>query len=255
MIDCHCHLEQKEFSDRDKIIKQCKQQLKAIITCCAHPDDLDLTFNLIKKYQGFVFCTIGIHPEFIKDINKKQIQETIEAIKKNKQNILSIGEIGLDYWWIKEQEQEWREKQKILFRRLIKLAKELNKPLVIHSRNASEDTIKILEKENIQQKVLMHLFQDRKLLNRVINNNWFISIGPGIKKSKNIRKIARDMPLKNIMLETDSPWFAQPGQTIGTPLNVNIAAEKIAEIKKLSLEQIEKQTDLNAIKFFNLPIK
>jgi len=215
-----------------------------------------LTLKIAEKYQDFVFAIIGLHPEYIKELTEKQIKETIEAIKQNKNQIVGIGEIGLDYFWIKE--KEWQEKQKQLFRKLINLAKELNLPLVIHSRSASEETIKILEDEGMKnKKVLMHLFQKRKLINKVIENNWYVSIGPGIRKSKDIRKIARDIPKNRLLLETDSPWFAQKeeGQTRGTPLNVKIAAQKIAEIRKTNIEEIEKQTDLNAIEFFNLNIK
>ncbi|MEM4152589.1 MAG: TatD family hydrolase [Candidatus Pacearchaeota archaeon] len=255
MIDCHCHLEQKDYDkDRERIIEQCKQKLKALVTCAAHPRDITLTLELVKKYKGFVFCSVGIHPEYIKEISEKEINKTIKEIEENKREISAIGEIGLDYYWIKE--PEWREKQKELFRKMIVLAKRLNLPLIIHSRDATEDAIKILEQEGMKNKrVLMHMFNDRKFLQRVIDNDWFISIGPGIKKSKDIKKIARDTPLSKIMLETDSPWFAQEGQKYGMPLNVKIACEKIAEIKHISIEEVEKQTDLNAIEFFNLGIK
>ena len=252
MIDCHCHLEQKEYSQsRDKVIEECKRELKALITSSAHPKDIKLTLELADKYKGFVYAVIGLHPEYIKELTEEQIEKTIKAIKENKDKIVGIGEVGLDYFWIKEQEA--REKQKHLFRKFVQLAKNLNLPLVIHSRNAGEDTIKILEQENMQEKrVLMHMFVYRKLLQRVIDDGWLISIGPGIKKSKDIRKIARDVPLNRILLETDSPWFKQEGQEYGTPLNVKIAAKKIAEIKKITTEEVEKQTDLNAIEFFNL---
>ena len=255
MIDCHCHLEQKNYNkDRAQIIEKCKKELRALITCCAHSKDVDLTLEIVKKYKDFIFCSIGLHPIYIKELTEEQIQKTIQAIKENKNHIVAIGEAGLDYFWIKE--QKWQEKQKILFKKLINLAKELNLPLIIHSRKASEDTIKILEEEGMQNKlVLMHLFQDRKNLQKIIDNNWLISIGPGIKKSKDIRKIARDMPINKILLETDSPWFAQEGQEKGIPLNIKIAAQKIAEIKKTTIKEIEKQTDLNAIEFFNLKIK
>jgi TatD DNase family protein len=255
MIDCHCHLEQKDYDeDREKVIEDCKKKLKALVTCSAHPKNIKLTIELIKKHKNFIFAALGIHPTYIKEITEQEIEKAIKEIKENQQNMVAIGETGLDFHWIKE--PEWQEKQKILFRKLIALAKELKLPLVIHSRKARIETIEILEQENMQnKKVLMHLFDDRKNLQKVIDNNWFISIGPNIKKSKDIRKIARDMPLNKILLETDSPWFAQENQKYGTPLNVKIPAQKIAEIKKISIEEVEKQTDLNAISFFNLPLK
>ncbi|MCX8194421.1 MAG: TatD family hydrolase, partial [Candidatus Pacearchaeota archaeon] len=212
MIDCHCHLEQKDYEkDRAKLIEHCKNELKAIVTCCAHPKDLLLTLKLVKENRNFIFCSVGIHPEYIKEISERETSETIKEIEENKREIVAIGETGMDYYWTKE--QEFREKQKILFKKMIALAKRTDLPLVIHSRDATEDTIKILEQEDMKgKKVLMHLFNERRLLQRVIENGWLISIGPGIKKSKDIRKIARDAPINKILLETDSPWFAQEGQ-------------------------------------------
>lgn len=252
MIDCHCHLEQKDYDkDREKVIEKCKQELKALVTSCAHPKDFDLTLDIAKKHKSFIYCAIGIHPTYIKETNEQEIQETIEKIRKNQKEIVAIGETGLDYHWIKE--KEWQKKQKILFEKLIVLAKELNKPLIIHSWDATPEVIEILEQQSMKgKKVLMHLLSNRKVLNKVIENDWFVSIGPGIRKSKDIRKIARDVPLNRILLETDSPWFAQENQKYGTPLNVKIPLKKIAEIKKIKVAEVEKQTDLNAISFFNL---
>lgn len=255
MIDCHCHLEQKQYNkEREQIITDAKKELRALVTCSAHPKDIPLTIQLTKKYPSFIFAALGIHPTYIKETTEKEIKEAIKEIKKNKDNIVAIGETGLDYHWIKELEA--REKQKILFKKLITLAKELDKPLVLHSWDATAETINILEQEGMKnKKVLMHLLSDKKVIQKILENNWFVSIGPGIKKSKDIRKIARDIPLNKILLETDSPWFKQEGQEYGIPNNVKIPCQKIAEIKRVSLAEVEKQTDLNAINFFNLKIK
>ncbi len=252
MIDCHCHLEQPEFdTDRDEVIQRCKKELKAIITSCTRLEDLKLTLDIVKKYRGFIFCCVAIHPEYINETNEEKVTKIFSEIEKNKPDIVGIGETGLDFFWVKEKEA--KEKQERLFLRFINFAKKLRLPIVVHSRNATDSTLSILEQEGMKEKkVLLHLFNDRKNLKRVIDNGWFISIGPGIKKSKEIKKIARDMPLDRIMLETDSPWFAQEGQQRGLPTNVKIVAEIIAEIKKLTFDEVEKQTDINAIDFFNL---
>ncbi|UCD20945.1 MAG: TatD family hydrolase [archaeon] len=250
MIDSHCHVEQKEYKDQlDSLILKWKKVLKCVVSSSAHPRDMEGTLSIYKKYKSFVHISIGFHPEFIKEINEKDIQKTIDFIKKHKGIIKAVGEIGLDYHWIKE--PEFREKQKELFVKLLDLAKELDKPVVIHCWDAAEDTIRILEEKGMK-KVLMHLFQDRKFLSKVIENNWYVSIGPLISRSKDIKKIARDVPLNRILLETDSPWFKQEGQEYGEPINVKIALKKVAEVKKLSEQEVEKQTDLNAKEFFNL---
>jgi TatD DNase family protein len=250
MIDVHCHLEQPDYDkDREQVIEKCKQQLKAIITCCAHPKDFDLTLSLVEKYKGFVFATISIHPEYIKEITESEIDGFLEKIRKNKDKIVGIGETGLDFLI---EEQEWREKQKELFIKFISLGKELNKPLVIHARGAFAEAIEILETYNAE-KVLMHFFSAKELLDKVKKNDWFISVNTMLLTSKKIKKIVRDMPLERLMLETDSPWLGFGKRN--EPTSVKLVAEKIAEIKKISLEEVYKITTQNAIKFFKLPIE
>jgi TatD DNase family protein len=249
MIDVHCHLEQQDFSsDRDEVIEKCKKELKAIITCCAHPKDFNLTLNLVEKYAGFVFATFGIHPEFIKEISEKEKDEFLEKIKENKNKVVGIGEIGLDFFEVKE--SDWQKKQKELFVELINFSKELKLPLVIHARNAYDEVVKILEQEDAK-KVLMHMFGANHLVKRVVENGWYISTNTIVLKSKKHKKVVKDIPLERIMLETDSPWLGVEGKR-NDPLSVKIVAEKIAEIKQKSFEEVDETTTKNAINFFNL---
>jgi TatD DNase family protein len=249
MIDCHCHLEQHDFDlDREKVIENCKKEMKAVITCCAHPKDFDLTLQLVEKYKGFVFCTVGIHPEHVKEISEKEKDEFLDLIKKNKNRINGIGEVGLDFDFIKE--KEWQEKQKKLFSEFISFAKELRLPLVIHSRAAYEEAVKILEQEDAKQ-VLMHMFGANHLVKRIIENDWYVSMNTIVLRSKKHKKVVRDMPLEKLLLETDSPWLGLERKR-NDPLSVKIVAEKIAEIKKLSFEEVNKITTENAVKFFSL---
>jgi TatD DNase family protein len=252
MIDVHCHLEQKELYERlEKLIPKWKSSLKVVISSCAHFQDLERTLEIHHRFRPFVKICIGLHPQFIKELKEEKINGVIKFIKAHTSEISAIGEVGLDYHWIKE--PEFREKQKDLFIKFIRLARELNFPLVIHSWAATPEAIAILEKEGMQNhKVLFHLLQDKSVIQKIIDNKWFISIGPGLLKSKDIKKIARDVPLNNIMLETDSPWFKQQGQEFGEPTNVRVALEKIAEIKTLEKSFVEKQTDKNALDFFML---
>ena len=253
MIDVHCHLEQNElFLKLDELIPKWKKQLNYVISSCAHIKDIDKTGDLFKKYSTFVKICIGLHPEFIKEIKEEDILRIDKFIRRNLKDISAIGEIGLDYHWTKE--SRWRDEQKKLFIRFIRLAKELNLPLVIHSRGAVPESIFILEQEHMKnQRVLFHFLEDKSCVKKIIDNNWFISIGPALLKSKDLKKIARDMPIERIMLETDSPWFAQkPEQEIGEPTNVILVCKKIAEIKHISPEQVENETDKNALAFFRL---
>ncbi|MBU5575131.1 MAG: TatD family hydrolase [Candidatus Aenigmarchaeota archaeon] len=260
MIDSHCHLEQKEFdSILDKTIENCKNEgIKAIITCCAHIKDFEKTIEIVKKFPNYVFATAGIHPEYISEIKESEKDEYLEKIKKEK--IVGIGEIGLDYFWCKD--KDLQRKQRELFLELLEFSKDLKKPVVIHIRGdksfpdiAFQDAFKILE-DIFPEKVLLHLFSAKKFINRVLENNWYISVGPLIANSKTIKKIVRDMPLEKILLETDSPWFGGKDEKgnflIGTPINIKIPAKEIAEVKKIGFEEVWFQTGKNSNKFYNL---
>lgn len=250
MIDVHCHLEQKDYQkDRERVIKESQKRLKSIISCCSSLDDFDLTLKLVEKYKNFVFATFAIHPLQVKRISEQEIENFFRKIKKYQQKIVGIGETGLDYTIEKE---SFRKKQKELFLKFIQLAKELEKPLIIHSRKAFSEAIEILEKAKAK-KVLMHFFTEKKLLEKIIKNKWSISVNLALLKSKTIKKIIRDLPLTQIMTETDSPWLGPQGKR-NTPLSVKVVVEKIAEIKKINFKEVDKVTTENAISFFNLPI-
>jgi TatD DNase family protein len=256
MIDVHCHLEQKDFDkDREEVIEKCKKKLKAVVTSCVSPDDFELSIEIAKKYKDFVFLCVGIHPEEIKEIAEKEKDEFLEIIKKNKDYIVGFGEVGLDFYWIKE--EKFREKQKQWFVEFIDFAKEIKKPLIIHSREAYEDTIKILEKEDAK-KVLLHLFGGLHLIKRVYKNGWYVSIGPVVIVSKKHAKIVNEMPIEFLLTETDAPWnspefFLKRERVRNDPTSVKFVVEKIAEIKNISFEEADRITTKNAIKFFDIP--
>lgn len=262
MIDSHAHLEQPQFSkDLDQVIKRCKKEgLKAIISSCAHPNDFKKTMQIIEKYKGFVFASIGIHPEYIKNISGEQINELIEKIKQNKDKIVGIGEVGLDYNWVKE--NEWREKQRILFIKMIKLAKEIDKPLIIHSRDALKETLEILEKEN-PTKVLLHMWGGYNVMDKVNSLGYYISMNSIVMRSKSYRKVVKKTPVDKLMLETDAPWLAVKKADKGyeidiksrnDPTTIKLTAEKIAELKGTPFEDIWKKCAMNSIGFFKLPL-
>ena len=272
MIDVHCHLEQKEFfQDLDKVIAACKKSgVKAVVTSCANPKDLERALEIASKNAGFVFPSVGLHPEYIKEIKEKEISDYLEKIKENKNKIVAIGEIGLDFYWVKE--SSWQAKQKRQFAELIRFSKEIKKPLVVHSRDSHPDTIKTLEDEDAKN-VLLHMFGGKDLIKNILENNWLISINYLVTRSKTYKKIAKDMPLENICLETDAPWNGiqkKPEEVTQTdvifkenkeqnlltlrndPTTIKTTAEKIAEIKEIPFETVWRACGENARKFFSL---
>ena len=261
MIDSHCHLEQKDYDkDLDKVIENCKKELKAVITSCAHPRDFNKTIEIAEKYKGFVFATVGMHPEYIKEFTEDQIDEFIERIKQNKDKFVGIGEIGLDYFWVKEDDQ--RERQRELFIKMIKLAKEINLPIIVHCREAYEDALEILEQEK-PEKVLLHMWGKNILMDRVNKLGYYISMNSIVMRSKGHRKIIKSLPDDKLLLETDSPWlglkktedgFMLDNKIRNTPLTIKLVAQKIAELRKVPFEQLWVKCRDNAIRFYNLDI-
>jgi TatD DNase family protein len=250
MIDVHCHLEHEKFRNNKEIIQSFRKDLKAIITSSPHPKDFEYTLNLKKEFEGFVFACVGLHPEYIEEFSEETLDNFEEFVKSNKNDIVSIGEIGLDYFWIKD--EKLRERQRWLFEKLIEFAKSVSKPITVHIRDAYEDALKILESIDYQ-KVHLHMFGGDKFLDKVLANEWKISVGPILLRSKTHKKIVKKLPLERIMLETDSPWIKIDGKE-SMPTDVKFVAEKIAEVKNVSLEEVERKTDENAISLFKLEL-
>lgn len=254
MIDSHCHLEQENYDvDREQVIEKCKKEgIKAIVFSCARHEDLCKSLDIARKWKGYVFMTAALHPGFIKDITPEVKRDFMDTVKVNAREIVAIGETGLDFNWIKE--EPWREKQKQLFIELIRFARELGKPLVIHSRDAYRESVEVLEKEKAGN-VLMHMFGDKELVDRLVGNGWFISTNAIVLRSKEHKKIIKRAPLERILLETDAPWLHPSGGGRNDPTAIKTIAEKVAELKGLAFDDVWLQCGRNAARFFRLPVK
>ena len=183
--------------------------------------------------------------------NIDEIENIIQGNLKNK--IVAIGEIGLDYYWNKEN----KELQKTAFIEQIKLANKYNLPIVIHSRDAYIDTIEILKQNHVNQKGIFHCCQlNQELVREALELEFYISFAGPItfKNSKNAKAIVEMVPIDKILIETDSPYLApEPHRgTRNDSRNVKYMAEKISEFKNISLEEVSKITYQNAMKIFNI---
>ena len=261
MIDTHCHLEQPDYdADRAHVIATCQTQLHAVVTSCAHPQHLDTTLHLVNAYPGFVFAAASLHPRYVNDFSDDASNAYLDRIRAHRAHLVAIGETGLDHNWITD--APGQAKQRRLFSRMINLAQQLDLPLVIHSRDATDATIQVLE-DHHAHRVQMHMFTSRPLLPRVLHNHWSISVNTLLLRSKTVKKLVRDCPLDHIMLETDAPWLGvgtdgnlKPKHLVrNTPTAVLQVAQKIADIKHLPLTRVDEQTTANAIAFFHLPLQ
>ena len=251
LIDTHCHLEKKDYSNLEEIIHHMDGNIMI-----ASADNLESSYEvdeLTKKYNN-IYGTIGFHPSELENFNEETLNK-LEQLLQNKK-IVGIGEIGLDYHYGKEDS----ELQKEAFIKQIELAIKHNLPIVIHSRDAIEDTLEIIKKyPNI--KMDFHCYgYSLEIAKELLKINPSIKFGIGgvltFKNSKKLKEVVEYLEMKNILLETDSPFLA-PEPLRGSknePYNVKYVAEYIASMKNISKEEVEKITSNNAILQFDLKI-
>lgn len=247
-IDTHCHLSLEDYDDIDLVIKENRENniSKIIISGCTR-DTIKETLDLIDKYSD-VYATIGYHPSEADITNESDLIVLEEQIQNKK--VVGIGEIGLDYHYGTDN----KSKQIELFRKQMELAEKYNLPVVIHSRDATEDTINILK----EYKVIgdMHCFSGSIETARIyINMGYKLGIGGVVTfKNSNLYKVIESVGLENIILETDSPYLT-PEPYRGKKNSskyIPYVAEKIADILGVSVEKVAKITTENAYSLFDL---
>jgi len=247
LIDVHCHLDQKEYTDLDKVIENAKKAgVKKVVTSIANPKNKEKSFEIKKKYD-VVELMLGLHPTHVKELTDKEIEEYLNFIRKNKSKIIGIGEIGLDYHWIKDEKEN--ERCKLVFEKLLRLAKELDLPVLIHSWDAEEDCINILEKYNL--KVILHCFSGNRELIFRVKDKYYFTVPASIVKSKHFRKLVKWVDLSHLLTETDSPYLSPYEGKLNEPAFVSESVRKIAEEKKMTQEEVANNIWLNYQNIFS----
>ena len=235
----HCHLDMIEDWDDKKIELVNKKTIA--LTNGTNPKNNRRALELGKNKN--VKVCLGFYPIEIIKFSDEEIGEEIEFIRKNKNNIIGIGEIGLDH---KESEnkEEW-DKQEKWFTKLVQLGIDLDKPVFIHSRKAEVECIEILEKLGAKR-VMMHCFSGKlKLVDRILGNGWFVSIPGNVVFSEHFQKVIEKSDISQLFGETDSPYMHPKKEWPNYPWNVLASYEKIGEIKKMSLKDVEKKLEDN----------
>lgn len=245
-FDSHSHLNDEKFDeDRDKVIKEIYEAgTTNFVTAGYSVESSKKAIDIANNYD-FIYATAGVSPNDIPQ-NEEELWKQLSEIKELAQNnkkVLAIGEIGLDYYWNTEN----KEIQKKAFIKQIKLANELDLPIVIHTRDAVMDTIKFLKENEVKNRGVFHCCpQNRELIKEGLKLGFYISFAGPItfKNSKNADEMINLVPNDRILIETDSPYLApEPVRgTRNTPSNVKFVAQKIASSKGLSLEEAEKMT-------------
>ncbi len=253
-IDSHIHLYDTEYdSDLDDVISRAKA---AGVDRCILPaidsETHDKMIHLARQHSGFAFPCTGLHPTSVNAGWEKELSIIFDNIDRNV--FFAVGEIGMDCYWSKE----FIKEQSVVFEKQIELAVQRDLPVIIHSRDATDEIFKVLERTaHLGVRGVFHAFSGSfETYNRIKNMGSFkFGIGGVITfKNASLAKVASKMALQDIILETDGPWLT-PAPFRGKrnePSYISLIAEKLAEIKECSLEEIACTTTKNAETLFNI---
>lgn len=250
-FDSHAHYNDDTFEyNRDELITRMYENEITNIICAGYSlEKSKLAIEIAEKYPH-IFAICGISPNDIEENTLKNLKE-IEEISKNKK-VVAIGEIGLDYYWNKEN----KEVQKELFSKQIDIANRLNLPIVIHSRDAWVDTIEMLKQNPVIKKGVFHCCQlNQELIKEALKLDFYISFSGNITfKNAKSAECIKLVPSDRILIETDSPYLSpEPLRgTVNNSENVKLVAKKIAEIKELDIAEVAEMTRKNTKRIFDI---
>ncbi|TDT70587.1 TatD DNase family protein [Hypnocyclicus thermotrophus] len=250
LVDTHCHIYGEKYkNDIEEVLAEAKKELEFIVNIGYDLESSKISVDIANKYD-FVYATVGFHPTDISKMNEESLKQIYEIAKKNNK-VLAIGEIGLDYYWMKDEV----EKQKIAFLKQLELAEEINKPVVIHTREAMKDTIDILKsKKNITG--IIHCYPGSYETAKSVIDRFYFGINGVVtfKNNKKTQEVVKKIPLERLVIETDAPYLT-PTPFRGKrnkPTYVKYVAEKIAELKNISIDEVIKVTTNNAKKIYRI---
>jgi len=245
LIDVHCHLTAPEFKDRvEEIVeKSVKAGVKSIITSgLGHEDGLKALE--ISDYR-VVYPSLGVSPYMLEGY-----EQVIELISRESRRIVAIGEVGLDYWHVRDDKGRYRQRR--VFKEFIELSKSLDLPLIIHSRSAGKYALEMLF-EMRAERVIMHAFDGAaKHALKAVERGYMFSIPPSIARSQQKRNLVKRIPLENLLLESDSPVLSPVAGQVNYPWNIRVSAEWIGKIKGVSIEKVIEVTGRNAAEILDL---
>lgn len=252
IFDSHAHYDSHQFDeDRDNLLKRMQEHgIGTIINSAADWDSITEVVELAENYP-FLYAAVGLHPDEVGDLNEERFAYVKSQCQKSK--VVAVGEIGLDYYW----DNESHEIQKKWFIRQLELARELDLPVVIHSRDAAEDTLKIMKEHAQGLRGSIHCFSySKELAREYVKMGFYIGVGGVVtfKNGKKLKEIVEEIPLDRILLETDCPYLA-PVPYRGkrnSSLYLSYVAQEIADLKGITYEEVVAQTEQNGKELFRI---
>lgn len=257
-FDSHTHLnEPRLFQEVKEIIKEAMNNKVNYFMVPSYDHESILRAIELSKRFSNVYATIGIHPSDSKDYSFDILDEIYNLAKSNSK-VKAIGEIGLDYYW--EKSEEGRNRQKAFFIQQIKLANKLELPIVVHMRDASQETLNIIKEYPPQFGFLMHCYSGSvELMEEIIKLGGYISLGGPVTflNAKTPKEVALKAPVDRLLIETDAPYLAPHpyrGKT-NYPKYLPLINQEIAQIKNMNEDELASITAINAMRFFHVENK
>lgn len=252
IFDTHAHYDDEQFdADRDELLNSMETGgIGTIVDAGSTLESWDRILELTEKYP-FVYGAIGIHPDEVGTLNEDEMKRMSALLDRKK--IVAVGEIGLDYYWDKEN----HDIQKKWFVRQLDLAREKNMPVIIHSREAAADTMDIMKEHAADMKAVIHCYSySVEMAREYVKMGYYIGVGGVVtfKNAKKLKAVVEEIPLERILLETDCPYLA-PVPFRGkrnSSLNLPYVAEEIAGLKGITSEEVIQQTEKNARELYAL---
>ncbi|XP_047201336.1 tatD DNase domain containing 3-like isoform X2 [Girardinichthys multiradiatus] len=255
-IDCHCHISAGDFDqDVEDVIENSKKAgLLALLAVAEHAGEFNKIIELSQRFSGFIFPCLGVHPvqegsPEQRSASLRDLDAALPVIEKYKDQLVAVGEVGLDFTprFVSGESDKENQKQVLILQ--AQLAKALDLPLNVHSRSAGRPTIHLLKEQGVE-KALLHAFDGKpSVAMEGVQAGYFFSIPPSIIRSEQ-QKLVKQLPLENICLETDSPALGPEKQVRNEPQNICNSAEYISKIKGVSLEKVMEVTTQNALRLF-----
>ena len=249
-VDSHCHLNFPELSENIESVRQLMQDEKIGHALCVSVtlDKFPEVLGLAEQYDNF-YASVGVHPDY-EDIQEPTVEELVRLAKHPK--IVAIGETGLDYFRLTG-DLEWQRQR---FRTHIRAAILADKPLIIHTRNAVDDTLRIMREEGVDKVGgVLHCFTESwEMAKAAIEMGFYISFSGIVtfKNAKELKEVAKQVPLERMLIETDSPYLApMPFRgKINQPAYVKYVGQEIANLRGISIEEVAEATTQNFFKLF-----
>lgn len=257
LVDSHCHLDCLDFNlddlpeDLDAAMQLADSKaVKAYLCVSINLENFPNVLALAKRYPH-VYASVGVHPTE-QDGEEPSEQRLLELAKDD--TIIAIGETGLDYYWLKDQ-PEWQRER---FRTHIRVAKQCQKPLIIHSRDAKADTIRIMQEEGADRGVMHCFTEDYAMAKQALDLGFYISFSGIVtfKNAKQLHEVAQKIPMERMLIETDCPYLAPMpyrGKT-NQPAYVYHVAEHIAALRNIPIETVAEQTTNNFSTLFGVSV-